>query len=193
MSDITSLPDPELASIGQPLRTPYLLQQASFTLGMALAEGEPMVKLLRVGLLDSVSKVRDLVAQSFEDKSIRAAEAKLATGTQNTAAHTMKLWSRKAVARAKAATRAGAVIPDSLTHPISARAVPAMIAQAQRMLSLLGEHAPTMDKVGAPTQPLVDEGRKLYEALVSADSSQELARSSALPATIANFYARKGL
>ena len=192
MSDITSLPDPELAAIGQPLRTPYLLQQAGFTLGMAIAEGEPMVKIVKVGLLDSVGKVRDSVAQKFEDKSVRAAEAKLATGTQNSAARALKLWGRKPVARSKAAIRAGALIPDSMTQPLNARSVPAMIAQAQRMLSLLGEHAKAMDAVGAPTQPLLDEGRRLCDALIAADSTQELTRFSALPATIADFYARKG-
>ena len=68
-----------------------------------------------------------------------------------------------------------------MTHPLNARAVPAAIAQAQRLLSLLGEHAPVMDKVGAPTQPLIDEGRKLCDALIAADSTQEVARASALP------------
>ena len=78
-------------------------------------------------------------------------------------------------------TRTGAVIPEEMTHPLNARPVPAAIAQAQRLLSLLGEHAPVMDKVGAPTQPLIDEGRKLCDALIAADSTQEVARASALP------------
>jgi hypothetical protein len=41
---------------------------------------------LAPGFLDMVSKLRDTVAQAFEDKTVSAAEAKLATGTQNTAA-----------------------------------------------------------------------------------------------------------
>ena len=80
---------------------------------------------------------------------------------------------------------------DEMTRPLDARTVPAAIAQAQRLLSLLGEHAPVMDKVGAPTQPLIDEGRKLCDALIAADSTQEVARGSALPTVVANFYARK--
>ena len=78
-----------------------------------------------------------------------------------------------------------------MTRPLDARTVPAAIAQAQRLLSLLGEHAPVMDKVGAPTQPLIDEGRKLCDALIAADSTQEVARASALPKAVADFYARK--
>jgi hypothetical protein len=141
---------------------------------------------------DKLAAVRDAVAQAFEDKTIRAAEAKLATGAQNTAARSLKLWGRKAVARAQAAIRSGALIPDDMTHPLNARTVPAAIAQSRRLLSLLGEHAPMMDAVGAPTQPLIDEGRKLCDALAAADSTQELTRASALPAAVANFYARKG-
>jgi hypothetical protein len=188
---ITSLPDTELVAIGERLRASYLLQQASYTLEMARAEGEPLVKILAPGFLDRASKVRDSVAQAFEDKTVRAAEAKLATGTQNEAARALKVWGRRAVARAKGAIRAGTLIPDELTSPLNARAVPAAIAQGQRLLSLLAEHAQAMDKVGAPTQPLIDEGRKLCEALIAADSAQELKRSSTLPATVANFYARK--
>ena len=58
------------------------------------------------------------------------------------------------MARANAVTRTGGAIPDVTNHPLNSRTVPAAIAQAQRLLSLLAEHAPTVDKVGAPTQPL---------------------------------------
>ena len=58
-----------------------------------------------------------------------------------------------------AAMRAGAVLPDDMTRPLNARTVLAAIAQAKRLLGLLGEHALAMDAVEAPTQPLVDEGR----------------------------------
>jgi hypothetical protein len=118
-------------------------------------------------------------------------DAALATGTQNTAARALKLWGRGAVARASAAIRAGALIPDNMTNPLNARAVPAAIAQAQRLLSLLGEQVQAMDAVGAPTQPLIDEGRKLLDALIAADSTQEVTCASSLPAVVANFYARK--
>jgi len=51
------------------------------------------------------------------------------------------------------------VLPDDMTRPLNARTVLAAIAQAKRLLGLLGEHALAMDAVEAPTQPLVDEGR----------------------------------
>jgi len=188
---ITSMPDTELVPSGARLRAPYLLQQANYTLGLARSEGEPLAARMAPGFVDKVDAVRAKVAKAFEDKTVSAAEAKLTTGTQNSAARALKVWGRGAVARANAVLRTGSVIPDEMTHPLNARTVPAAIAQAQRLLSLLGEHAPTMDKVGAPTQPLIDEGRKLCDALIAADSSQEVARASALPAVVANFYARK--
>ena len=191
MDRVTSLPDTDLIPVGARFRAPYLLQQANYTIDLARAEGQALANVLAPGFLDKVSKLRDTVAKAFEDKTVSAAEAKLATGTQNTAARALKLWGRGAVARASAAIRAGASIPDNMTNPLNARTVPAAIAQAQRLLSLLGEHAQAMDAVGAPTQPLIDEGRKLLDALIAADSTQEVTRASSLPAVVASFYARK--
>ncbi len=124
----------------------------------------------------------------YEDKVVMTAESKLATGTQNTAMRTLKEWGRKAVARTKAASRTGAPIPDQSIIVLDARSVPAMIAQAQRQLSLMAEHATTMDKLGAPVQPLIDEGRLLCDALIAADGEQELARQSSLPSKVSSFY-----
>ena len=188
---ITSVPDTELVDAGVRLRAPYLLQQANYTIELARSEGEPLAAKMAPGFIDKVDAVRAKVAKAFEDKTVSAAEAKLTTGTQNSAARALKVWGRGAVARASAAIRTGVSIPDEMTRPLNARTVPAAVAQAQRLLSLLTEHAPAMDKVGAPTQPLVDEGRKLCEALIAADSSQEVTRGSALPVAVANFYARK--
>jgi hypothetical protein len=188
---ITSVPDTELVASGVRLRAPYLLQQANYTIELARSEGEALAAKMAPGFVDKVDAVRAKVAKAFEDKTISAAEAKLTTGNQNSAARALKLWGRGAVARANAATRMGVLIPDEMTRPLDARTVPAAIAQAQRLLSLLGEHAPAMDKVGAPTQPLIDEGRQLCEALIAADSTQEVARASALPKAVADFYARK--
>jgi hypothetical protein len=181
-----------LVALGARLRAPYLLQQASYTLELARAEGEALAQLLAAGFVDKVAKSREAVAQAFEDKTISAADAKLSTGSQNSAARAVKVWGRKAVARANAAIRAGVVLPDEMTRPLNARTVPASIAQAQRLLSLLGEHTQAMDAVGAPTKPLIDEGRGLCEALIAADGAQEMSRASSMPAAVANFYARKG-
>jgi hypothetical protein len=189
---ITSLPIAELVAVGGRFRAPYLLQQANHTIELARLEGAPLSRLMADGLIDKVVKVRDAVAKAYEDKTVMAADAKLATGSQNTAMRSLKEWSRRSVARAHAAQHVGATIPDQLLQVLDSRAVPAMVAYAQRQLGLLGEHAATMDKVGAPTQPLIDEGRKLCEALIAADSGQELTRSTKLPTAIADFYASKG-
>jgi hypothetical protein len=188
---ITSLPEVDLVAMGAPFRAPYLLQQANHTIELARAEGEPLAKCMAPGLLDKVVKERDNLATKFEDKSVSAAEAKLATGTQNSAVRSVTVWGRGATARACAAIRAGALLPDELTQPLNAKAVPAAVAQAQRKLALLTEHAPAMDKVGAPTQPLIDEGRRLCDALIAADSAQELSRWSSLPAVVRSFYITK--
>jgi hypothetical protein len=188
---ITSLPYPELVVAGVHLRAPQLLQQANYTIALARGEGDALATRMAPGFVDRVDAVYSKVAKAFEDKTVSAADAKMATGTQNSAARALRVWGRGAVARASAAIRTGVLIPDEMTHPLNARAVPAAIAQAQRLLSLLGQHAQTMDKVGAPTQPLIDEGRALCEALIAADRSQEIARASALPKAVADFYALK--
>lgn len=188
---ITLLPDKELVALGARLRASYLLQQATYTLELALSEGEPLAKLMAAGLLSKVSSLRAKVALAFEDKTDKAAEAKLATQAEGLAARSLKEWGRGAAARAKSAIRAGVLIPDALTRAPDARSVPDLTVQAQGMLSLLGQHAALMDQVGAPTQPIIDQGRALLSALTNADGNQELSRASALPVAVASFYARK--
>lgn len=185
---ITSLPEAELVVIGGRVRAPYLLEQSSYTIALARAEGEALAKLMAPGFLDKVAKIQALVAKAYEDKTVMAAEAKLATGTQNTAMRSLKEWGRKAIARTKAARRTGAALPEQSSVVLDARAVPTLVAQAQRQLSLMTEHAATLDKLGAPIQPLIDEGRALCDALIAADGGQELARHSSLPSAVANFY-----
>jgi hypothetical protein len=67
------------------------------------------------GFVDKVDAVRAKVAKAFEVKTISAVEAKLTTGTQNSAARVLKVWGRGAVARAHAAIRMGVLIPDEMT------------------------------------------------------------------------------
>jgi hypothetical protein len=126
-----------------------------------------------------------------DSKTIVAADAKLATGTQHLATRAVKSWGRKATSRASAAIRAGVKLPDDMTRAVTGSMVPEVLAQGRRLLSLLGEHATAMDAVGAPTQPLIDEGRKACDALEAADSAQELSRASALPVALADFYIKK--
>jgi hypothetical protein len=188
---ITSLAVADLTTIGARLRAQYLLQQANYTIELARTEGEPLTKLMSPGLLDKASKARDKVAQAFEDRTVKAADSKLATGSQNVAARAVRDWGRRAVARSMAAMRTGIILPDVMADAFNARTVPTLIAQAQRELGLLTEHAEAMDKVGAPTQPLIDEGRALLAALLAADGNQELTRAASLPGVVSDFYARK--
>ncbi len=103
----------------------------------------------------------------------------------------MKSWGRKGAARSSAAIRAGVKLPDDMTHALTGSMVPEVLAQGRQLLSLLTEHAAAMDAVGAPTQPLIDEGRKVCDALEAADSAQELSRAPALPVALADFYIKK--
>lgn len=188
---ITSMPRTELVQLGQRIRAPYLLQQAGVTIPQARAVGDAMLKLMRAGLLDDVENVRQAVAKAYEDKTVMAEEAKLSTGSQQMAMRAGKQWCRAATARATAASLAGVRLPETMCLVPDARTVPARISQMQGLLGMLEQHAPAMDKVGAPTQPLIDEGRGALEALIAADSGQELKRAADVPASLANFYALK--
>ena len=70
MDRATSLPDTELVPVGARLRAPYLLQQANYTIELARAGGEALAKVLAPGFLDKVAKLRDTVAQAFEDRTV---------------------------------------------------------------------------------------------------------------------------
>ena len=188
---VTSSPDTDLIQTGQRLRTGYLLQQASVTIGMAKTEGPAMENILPPGHIPKVVSLRDGVAAAGDSKTIVTADAKLATGTQHTATRAVKSWGRKGTSRSSAAIRAGVKLPDEMTHAITGSIVPEVLAQGRQLLTLLGEHAPAMDAVGAPTQPLIDEGRAVCDALETADSAQELSRASALPVALADFYIKK--
>ena len=192
MSKVTSLPQLELRAIGQPLRRDYLLEQADYSLALAAADGPELAALLREKFLEALAEIRDEVAHSVDDKVVAAAETKLATGTQNEAARELRLWARAAVQRVGAARRAGVRLPSEMTYPIDSHTVPGLLGQANQLLSLLVEHAATLDSVGAPTQPLIDRGRALAAALTAADKTQEQTRAATLPAAVAAFFEKKG-
>jgi hypothetical protein len=64
-------------------RASYLVQQAGYTLGIASAEGEPLAALLPADHLDKTAQLRDEVDKATQDRTVRAAEAKQTTVTQN--------------------------------------------------------------------------------------------------------------
>ena len=101
------MPEPPLRALGQPLRRDYLLEQADYSLAVATADSPELAALLKEGFLAALAEVRNEVARSLDDKSVAAAEAKLATGTQNVSARNLKLWGRAAVERVSGARRAG--------------------------------------------------------------------------------------
>lgn len=189
---VTSLPTAELIALGEDLRAQQLILQADYALAIARADGPGLEQRLRAGFLDLAAKIRAELSRSLDDKTIMAAESKLATGKQNATARDLRVWARSAIERVFAALRAGARVPEEMTHPLDARTVPRLLGQANKLLSLLVEHAAALDAVGAPTQPLIDEGRAIADGLAAADQLQEQARGAKLPAAVAAFYAKKG-
>jgi hypothetical protein len=189
---ITKLSADELTKLGVRFRASYLLQQAGYTLGIAAADGTPLAALLPQGYLDEVGVARDDVVKASQDKANVASESKQATSTQEALVRAAKVWRRKAAKRAQRALRQGANIPEELTHVGRAQSVPVLLGQVGKALALLSSHASAIDAAGPPTQPLIDEGTALRDALQQADARQEQARLSELPASVRAFYAKKG-
>lgn len=182
----------KLVALGQRFRTPYLIQQAGYTLALAGAEGPPLLALLPVGYLEKVEKLRQRVLEALEDRAVGAVEAKQATSTTQQQMHATTVWARKVGKRCQSAVRLGIGVPGELTRESSPSTVPGMLEQMSRTLALLTEQAAAIDTVLPATQPLIDEGRKLCLGLQAADSVQEHARGSDLPGVVADFLATKG-
>lgn len=182
----------DLAKTGARYRASYLVQQASYTLGIAAADGAAFVALLPPNYLDQVAQARNDVDQARQDRTNLEAESKHATTAQNTQLRAAKVWIRKVVKRSQRAQRQGSQIADELTQIGRSQTVPAVLEQVSRTLALLRSHAAELDQVGPPTQPLIDEGQTLYDTLQQADADQERTRTAELPASVLAFYARKG-
>jgi hypothetical protein len=188
----TKLDTAKLVALGQRFRTPYLLQQTGYTLGLAMAEGPPLLALLPGGYLEMVVQLRDDVQKALEDRAVRATDAKQATSTEQQQMHAATVWVRRVGKRCQSAQHLGLGIPTELTRQSSSTTVPGMLDQMSKTLALLGEQAAAMDTVLPATQPLIDDGRKLLQALQQADSAQEQARSADLPSAVRDFLAKKG-
>jgi hypothetical protein len=188
----TTHPASDLAKTGARYRASYLVQQAGYTLGIAAAEGEALAGLLPPNYLDQVAQSRNDVDQARQDKANLEAESKHATSAQNNQLRAAKVWIRKAVKRAQRAQRQGSKVADELTEIGRSNTVPAVLEQMSKKLALLSSHAADLNSVGPATQPLLDEGHQLYDALQQADAAQEQTRAAHLPASVTAFYARKG-
>jgi hypothetical protein len=180
------------AAIGARFRAPYLVQQAGYTIGIAAAEGAPLAALLPAGYLDKAAQLRDEVDKALQDKTVRTAQAKQATGAQNQQMRAATIWVRKVGKRCQSAMQLGIGISPELARLSSPSTVLGMLDQVSKTLALLGGHAAAMDSVGPATTPLIDEGRSLFQSLQQADSTQEQARTADLPASVATFLAKKG-
>jgi uncharacterized protein YoxC len=168
-----------------------LVQQAGYTLGLAAAEGSALTALLPASHLDKTAQLRDDVTRAMQDKTVRASEAKQATNAQNRQMHAATVWVRKVGRRCQNALQLGIALPPELTRVGRPATVPLMLEQISKTLAMLGERAADMDSVGPETQPLIDDGRKLYQDLQQADAIQERARAADLPASVTAFYVKK--
>jgi hypothetical protein len=146
---------------------------------------------LPAGHLGKTAQLRDDVTRAMQDKTVRAAEAKQATNEQNGQMRTATVWVRKVGRRCQNAIHLGIALPPELTRVGRPTTVPGMLEQISKTLGVLGDRAADMDSVGPPTQPLIDDGRKLYQALQQADSVQERARAADLPASVTAFHVKK--
>lgn len=189
---ITNQPQPQLASIGARHRAAHLVQQAGYTLGIAALAGTPLAGLLPANFLDEATRVRDDVDKLRQDKTAVAAEAKQATGTQNSTLREVKDWRRAVASRCLRAVHAGLTIPDELTQMGNPRAVPDVLEALSQTIRLLKDHAAALSTIGPDVAPLIETGTKLYQALDQADQTQEQARSAQLPAAAVAFNAKKG-
>jgi hypothetical protein len=181
-----------LARIGERQRAAYLVPQAMYTLGLAATEKEALVPLLPPNCLEDVTSLCDEVDHARQDKSIAASEAKQATGNQQELTRALKVWRRQVASHVEMSQLAGANVPGDVVQVSRSHAVPVLLDEASRTLALLEQHKSEMDAISSATQPLVDEGRKLYQDLLKAEGTQEQARTKDLPDAIATFSAKKG-
>ncbi len=189
---ITEKSREELIAIGAQHRAANLVQQAGYTLGIAAEEEEEIEEVLEdPALVEDVAAARDNVKASMADRELMEQESREHTKRQNEAVRGVKVWRRKAVARAKRAARRGKDIPQELLLIGSARSVPDLIAQLTIMLALFEAHL--ADLGGARAQALLEEGKTLLIELGGADAAQEVALLASLPEKVRDFYAAKGL
>jgi hypothetical protein len=188
---ITNLPTAELTKIGERLRSSRLIPQANYTLGIAAAAGPQYAALLRAGFLDEVAGARDDVDKARQTTIIMAVESKQATGSQQSLLHEATVWRHQTAKRALRAQISGASVPSELIHVGRSQSVSVVLEETSKTIGLLSEHAAALDAVGPPTQPLIDAGNKVYQALSQADSTQEQTRGKDLPAAVLDFYIKK--
>lgn len=186
---LTQLDDMTLIRYGTRYRTRYLVEQARYSLKLALSE-QPGLDL-PPNYLSRIERAIAMVEATRDDRELAAVESKLATSRQNSFAHEGKVWRRQVTTRTHRAARLGAKIPKELLVIGRADTVPKLLESMGVMLRLLNEYAPEVSCAGE-IRPLIDAGRKIYEALASADADQEHKRLSELPASVRTLYRDRG-
>jgi hypothetical protein len=188
----TKLTQAVLAKNGEKLRSALLVPQAVYTLGLANSEGAPLVQLLPANCLIEVAGVCEQVDKARQDKAIAAVEAKLATGSERALVRDLKVWWRQAASHVELSQLAGAEVPAEVIQVRRSQALSALLEETSKTLGLLDKHKGVLDIGGTTTQVLIDEGRKLYQALLQAEGAQEQARATDLPAAVQAFNVAKG-
>ena len=188
---ITEISRERLVEVGSRFRANYLVEQAGYTLGIATLDGQALYDLLPEGFISEVKEVRKKVDEARKDKALMEAESKEATKEQNKAFKLAKIWRRKVAKRAKNAAEMGKSIPKELIVISYARTIAALQGQVAEMVKLLEENLSNLQ--GAGLDKLLDEGKKLEEALRETDAVQEMKRLKELPDRVSEFYYQKGL
>lgn len=186
---LTQLDDMTLIRYGIRFRTGYLVEQARYTLKLALSEDPPLD--LPAGYLARIEQMIARVEGTHDDREVAEVESRLARERQDLLYRESKMWRRRMVARTHRAARMGANIPKELLTVGRADTVPKLLESMATTLRLVGEFASELSCVGN-NAPLVEQGKKLFEDLASADADQEHKRLVALPASVQGLYRDRG-
>ena len=85
--------------------------------------------------------MRDEVDKAMQDKTVRTAESRQATGIQNRCQRDGKIWVRGMGKHCQSAIQLGVNLPPELSKVSSPATVPGMLEQIGKTLSLLAQHA----------------------------------------------------
>ena len=184
------VPKSLLIQHGRKLLTDFLLEQAGYTFGIAAAEGKTFREMFPEAFLEESRSVYDQVVAACKDKALMAEAAKDATSDQDAAAKRAKVWRRKAVGRAKRATRFGRQMPNGLLRIGIENTLAGLTGQINEMVALFEENLSAMP--GTNAQALLDEGKAIASLLSTADADQDVKRRRDLPQALQNFYELKG-
>ncbi len=187
---ITNLTQDELVLLGVRHRATYLTAQARFTLG--LVEKDPEVHdLVGQAFLGETQAAVDQLVVALHDRDLAAAESHEGGVAQGDALQSAKLWRRTLTQRALAAIVRGVAIPADLGKIGShGRNPEATALDVERLAKLAKDNLAALAPFHV-TKAMVEKGATLAARLRTADTTQELARLSKLPAKVRDLHATK--